>query len=104
MEQKALLEAFANLSALAIERASYAEQAAQSEMLRRTEKLQTALLNSISHELRTPLASITGVLTSLAESERASDPENNSTRPLPLTCLPRRPTRPGSSTAWWRTC
>jgi len=36
-----------------IERASYAEQAAESEMLRRTEKLQTALLNSISHELRT---------------------------------------------------
>jgi two-component system sensor histidine kinase KdpD len=76
LEQKALLEAFANLSALAIERASYAEQAAQSEMLRRTEKLQTALLNSISHELRTPLASITGVLTSLAESEGASDPRN----------------------------
>jgi two-component system, OmpR family, sensor histidine kinase KdpD len=69
MEQRALLEAFANLSALAIERASYAEQAAQSEMLRRTEKLQTALLNSISHELRTPLATVTGVLSSLEESE-----------------------------------
>jgi two-component system, OmpR family, sensor histidine kinase KdpD len=73
LEQKELLDAFANLSALAIERAGFAEQAAQSEMLRRTEKLQTALLNSISHELRTPLASITGVLTSLAESERASE-------------------------------
>ena len=76
LEQKALLEAFANLAALAIERASYAEQAAQSEMLRRTEKLQTALLNSISHELRTPLATITGVLTGLTESEQASDPQN----------------------------
>jgi two-component system sensor histidine kinase KdpD len=72
MEQRALLEAFANLSALAIERASYAEQAAQSEMLRRTEKLQTALLNSLSHELRTPLATVTGVLSSLEESENAS--------------------------------
>jgi two-component system sensor histidine kinase KdpD len=55
------MEGIANLSALAIERASFAEKAAQTEVLRTTEKLQTALLNSISHELRTPLASITGV-------------------------------------------
>jgi two-component system sensor histidine kinase KdpD len=40
-------------------------------MLKDTEKLQTALLNSISHELRTPLSSITGVLTSLGESEKS---------------------------------
>ena len=66
------MEGFANLAALAIERASFAEKAAQAEMMRNTEKLQTALLNSISHELRTPLASITGVLTSLEESERAA--------------------------------
>ncbi len=70
-EQRTLLEGFANLTALAIERALLAESAAQSEMLRNTEKLQSALLNSISHELRTPLSSITGVLTSLGESERA---------------------------------
>jgi two-component system sensor histidine kinase KdpD len=70
-EQRTLLEGFANLIALAIERALLAESAAQSEMLRNTEKLQSALLNSISHELRTPLSSITGVLTSLGESERA---------------------------------
>lgn len=70
-EQRNLLEGFANLSALAIERATFAEKAAQSETLRNTEKLQTALLNSISHELRTPLASITGVLTSLGDSEKS---------------------------------
>ena len=57
-----MLEAYANLAALAIERALLAEQANQAQALRATEKLQTALLNSISHELRTPLASITGVL------------------------------------------
>jgi two-component system sensor histidine kinase KdpD len=39
-------------------------------MLRNTEKLQTALLNSISHELRTPLSSVTGVLTALSDSEK----------------------------------
>lgn len=64
------LEGLANLTALAMERAILAQTAAQSEMLRNTEKLQSALLNSISHELRTPLSSITGVLTSLNESEK----------------------------------
>ena len=66
-EQRQTLAAFANQSALAIERASLAEQAQQTELLRATEKLQTALLNSISHDLRTPLVAITGALTSLDE-------------------------------------
>ncbi len=70
-DRRALLEGFANLAALAIERASFAEEAAHNAILRNKEKLQTALLNSISHELRTPLASITGVLSTLRESEAA---------------------------------
>lgn len=68
-DQRILMEGIVNLAAIAIERASFAEKAAQAETLRNTEKLQTALLNSISHELRTPLATVTGVLSSLAESE-----------------------------------
>ncbi|MDP2924355.1 MAG: ATP-binding protein [Candidatus Omnitrophota bacterium] len=36
---------------------------------RQTEKLQTALLNSISHDLRTPLASITGSLSALIDRD-----------------------------------
>jgi two-component system, OmpR family, sensor histidine kinase KdpD len=71
-EQRMILEGFANLSALAIERALLAGQAARNELLRNKERLQEALLNSISHELRTPLASITGVLTSLTESEETN--------------------------------
>ncbi len=74
LEQRALLEGFANISALAIERVSFAEQASHSEMLRRTEKLQSALLNSISQELRTPLAEITRALTWLQESNSPSYP------------------------------
>lgn len=70
-DQRMLLDGLANLIAQAIERANLVNAATQSEMLRNTEKLQTALLNSISHELRTPLASITGVLTSLGESEKS---------------------------------
>ena len=76
IEQRMLLEGFANLSALAVERASLAETAAQSQLLQNKEKLQSALLSSISHELRTPLASITGVLTSLEESEKSGDEKN----------------------------
>ena len=59
-DQLRTLDAFANQIGLAIERASLAEQARQAEVLEITDKLQTALLNSISHDLRTPLVSITG--------------------------------------------
>jgi two-component system, OmpR family, sensor histidine kinase KdpD len=69
VNDRLLLENFTNLAALAIERALFAEQASQTESLRTTERLQSALLNSISHELRTPLSSIMGVLTSLEEDE-----------------------------------
>jgi two-component system sensor histidine kinase KdpD len=66
-EQRQTLDSFAHQAALAIERASLAEQARQTELLQATEKLQTSLLNSISHDLRTPLVSITGALSSLRE-------------------------------------
>jgi len=66
-EQQQTFTAFAHQAALAIERALFAEQARDAEILQATEKLQSALLNSISHDLRTPLASITGALSSLQE-------------------------------------
>jgi len=68
-DQFHLLEAFASQAALAIERTQLAEQARQAQVLQATEKLQTALLNSISHDLRTPLVSITGALSSLQEDD-----------------------------------
>lgn len=70
--RRSLLEAHASLAALALERALLAEQANQMEMHRATERLQTALLNSISHDLRTPLATITGALDSILEVESGS--------------------------------
>jgi len=70
-DQRILLENFANLAALAVERSLLAIQASQMENIRNAERLQAALLNSISHELRTPLASIIGVLTSLNEFDTA---------------------------------
>jgi two-component system sensor histidine kinase KdpD len=72
-EQLRLLEAFASQGALALERAELAQQAGQAEVLQATEKLHTALLNSISHDLRTPLVSITGALSSLQEDGAVLD-------------------------------
>jgi len=68
-EQTRLLEAFAGQAALAIERAQLAEEAQRAQLLEATEKLHTALLNSISHDLRTPLASIAGSLSSLRDDD-----------------------------------
>jgi len=73
-EETRQLGAYVTKAASAIERALFAEEASQAEILRATEKLQTALLNSISHDLRTPLASITGVLDSLRMDDGILDP------------------------------
>ena len=75
-QQRRLMEAFASQAALAIERVQFAEQARHAQLLQATEKLQTALLNSVSHDLRTPLVSITGALTSLDEQSESLDEEN----------------------------
>jgi two-component system sensor histidine kinase KdpD len=67
--QQHLLEAFAGQAALALERVRLADETRKAQLLQETEKLQTALLNSISHDLRTPLVAITGALSSLDEME-----------------------------------
>jgi two-component system sensor histidine kinase KdpD len=82
-EQRQTLAAFTSQVAIAIERASLAEQARKAELLQAAEKLQTALLNSISHDLRTPLVSITGALTSL--DEQAESLNENHRRSLIVT-------------------
>jgi two-component system sensor histidine kinase KdpD len=67
VEQERLLAAYADLAAVAIESILLANEAQNTQVLRNTEKLQTALLNAVSHDLRTPLVSIIGVLSSLQE-------------------------------------
>jgi two-component system, OmpR family, sensor histidine kinase KdpD len=64
-----LLEAILSQVASALERLDLARSARESELLKATEKLQTALLNSISHDLRIPLVSINGALSSLLERD-----------------------------------
>jgi two-component system sensor histidine kinase KdpD len=77
LEQERLLGAYADLTAVAIEGIMLGEEAHNSQVLsqvlRDTEKLQTALINSISHDLRTPLVSVIGVLSSLQEEEIVLD-------------------------------
>jgi two-component system, OmpR family, sensor histidine kinase KdpD len=72
-EQRRLLESFASQTALAVERAQLGEQARRAQLLQATERLQTALLDSISHDLRTPLVSITGALSALQEDNSQLD-------------------------------
>jgi two-component system sensor histidine kinase KdpD len=67
IKQERLLEAYADLAAVALESILLGEEARNAQVLRSTEKLQTALLNAVSHDLRTPLVSIIGALSSLQE-------------------------------------
>jgi two-component system sensor histidine kinase KdpD len=74
-DQQQIMEAFANLAAVAIVRVRLAEEAAQSRWLAESEKVHRALLLSVSHDLRTPLASITGAVSGLLAGEEVYDRE-----------------------------
>jgi two-component system sensor histidine kinase KdpD len=69
-----LLQAFANHTALALERAELAEQAERARVQSETERLRSGLLSSVSHDLRTPLAVITGAASTLLESDDGLSP------------------------------
>jgi two-component system sensor histidine kinase KdpD len=66
-EDRALLGAFANHAAIAIERARLREQALQTEVLREIDRLRQTLLGAVSHDLRTPLASMKIASTTLRD-------------------------------------
>jgi len=70
-----LLQAFANQTAVALERARLADEAEGVRVQHETERLRSALLSSVSHDLRTPLAVITGVTSALLEDEASLSPE-----------------------------
>lgn len=62
-----LIEALSGLGAVAIARVKLEEDAKVAHLVAESERLRTALLDSISHELRTPLATITGSVSGLLE-------------------------------------
>jgi len=72
-DQLRLLEAFANQTALALERDRLAEASQQQTVEIETERLRGSLLSSVSHDLRTPLTSISGAASSLIEQDARLD-------------------------------
>ncbi|MGB7157202.1 MAG: ATP-binding protein, partial [Tepidisphaeraceae bacterium] len=67
-DQRQTVQAFANLAAVAVERAMLAEEARQAWERVEAEFLRNTLLSGVSHELRTPLAAITGAASTLIET------------------------------------
>ncbi len=63
-----VVQALAGLAAVSIARIHLEEEAKRAHLSAESERLRTALLDSISHELRTPLATIIGAATGLIES------------------------------------
>ena len=59
------LDAIGGLIAVAVERAGAVEKLARNEAARESERLRSALLDSVTHEFRTPLTSIKASVTSL---------------------------------------
>lgn len=77
-DQRRLLDALSDQSALAIERVNLAEDIEKSRLGMERDRLRSALLTSLSHDLRTPLASILGSAGALRElSANLSDAEKS---------------------------
>lgn len=70
-ELQSLIESAVRLIALALDREVLVEQAADSEVARRSEQLRTTILSSVSHELRTPLAVLNAAVSTLADTSIA---------------------------------
>jgi two-component system sensor histidine kinase KdpD len=63
------MEALSGLISMSIERAEALETSARSEAAKETERLRTALLDSVTHELRTPLTSIKASVSALLSQD-----------------------------------
>ena len=72
-DQRRLLDALGDQTAVSIERITLAEDVDRARLLAETERLRSALLTSISHDLRTPLASILGAASSLESYDQLLD-------------------------------
>jgi two-component system sensor histidine kinase KdpD len=71
-----VLSAVAAQLGQAVERERLRRDALESEVLRRSDELKSALLNAVSHDLRTPLASIVASAGSLRQDDVTWTPED----------------------------
>jgi two-component system sensor histidine kinase KdpD len=70
-----MVRAIANLIAIAIEKARALEDASHAEAARQSEVLKSALLDSLAHDIKTPLTSIKAAVTSLLGNAPGADHE-----------------------------
>jgi len=70
-DQRRLLDALIDQSALAIERVHLVEDLVRAQRNVETDRLRSALLTSISHDLKTPLASVLGAAGALRDLSKA---------------------------------
>ena len=69
------LRAIVNLVAITIEKARAIEDASHAEAARQSEVLKSALLDSLAHDIKTPLTSIKAAVTSLLGTAAGADHE-----------------------------
>lgn len=75
-EQERLLETFASLLAIAVERVHYVAVAQRTEVAMESERLRNALLAALSHDLRTPLTAILGLAETIELTPPALEPDH----------------------------
>jgi len=68
-------EAIGTLVAIALERAAALERTSHMEAARESERLRSALLDSVTHDLRTPLTSIRAAATTLISQPQMNEPQ-----------------------------
>jgi two-component system sensor histidine kinase KdpD len=69
------IRAIVNLAAITIEKARALEDASHAEAARQSEVLKSALLDSLAHDIKTPLTSIKAAVTALLGASAAADLE-----------------------------
>jgi two-component system sensor histidine kinase KdpD len=74
-EQRQLLDTFAALIAIALERVHYVDVAQDALLQMESERLRNSLLAALSHDLRTPLTVLVGLADSLALTRPALSPQ-----------------------------
>jgi two-component system sensor histidine kinase KdpD len=69
-QRRQAVEAFALQLALVLEKEHFIQAVGQAELMERSERLRSNLLNSVSHELKTPLAIIRASIEGMGETAR----------------------------------
>jgi two-component system sensor histidine kinase KdpD len=68
-EQRRLLDTFARLIAISLERIHYVDVAQSTTLQMESERLRNSLLSAISHDLRTPLSALVGLADSMTMTQ-----------------------------------